>query len=276
MATPFKEQDVSIIIPVHNEEKTLNQCLFSARKQGVGEIVVVLDHCVDGSEKIAKTHAEKDYRVKVVTLAEHKFKRNFMAETADFGVSEAKGKVICFLDADTVLGENYVSSLLPLLGKSVGSVSGRLIPKSKRFLQFFETIGGTGRLIPKRVWDEIGGFHDIEACDTFMDLELLKKDYIFKVTEEALMYDIREYSMRKLIEQAIRKGRGRRQMSQSLFFMIGHGLYSLTRTPFGFVELIANIIGYSMAHSMAPRENMKRYEARRIREITAKLLGLRL
>lgn len=264
-------KEVSIVIPVHNEEETLNQCLTSIRRQKVVEIIVVLDRCSDGSQKIAEKHANDDPRVKVLTLDKHKFKTNYMAETVNVGISKAKSDVTGFVDADTILGPNYISLLLPYLKKPMVSVAGKLIPTSKRFLQFHETIGGTGRLFFRELWKEVGGLQDIEACDTFFDLEILKRGYKFKVIEKAVMYDVRKYSMRKLTLKAIRIGRGRRQLGQSFFFMMGHGLYYLTRTPFGFVELLANVIGYLTTHRRASREGMKLYEARRIREIIQKL-----
>lgn len=265
------DKEVSVIIPVHNEGETLNQCLTSVRRQKVFEIIVVLDRCSDESPKIAEKHASDDPRVRILTIDKHKFKISYRAETYNVGVSKAKSEVICLVDADTVLERNYISSLLPYLKKPVVSMCGRLVPTSKRFLQFRETIGGTGRIFSHQIWKETGGFQDIEAPDTFFDLEILMRGYEFKVLDTVLMYDLRNYSLRKLTEQAVRRGKGRRQIGQSFFFMIGHGLYYLTRTPFGFVELLANIIGYLTTHRRASREGMKLYERKRIREIIQKL-----
>lgn len=259
------------MIPVHNEESTLDQCLTSVENQKVDEIIVVLDFCTDNSEMIAREHAKKDSKIKVVTLPKHNFTTKYPAETANFGVSKAKSDVICILDADTVLEPNYISLLLPYLKKPVVSVVGRLIFTSKRFLRFRETNGATGKLFLREVWNEVGGMQDIDACDTFFDLETMKKGYESKVVNNVIMFDIRKYSIRKLTLKAIRIGRGRKQLGQSFFFMIGHGLYYLTRTPFGFVELLANIIGYLTTHRRVSREGMKLYEAKRIREIIQKL-----
>ena len=269
----FTGKDVSIVIPVHNEEKTLDQCLMSVRSQKVSEIIVVLDKCKDSSPEIAETHAKNDFRVKIFTLPEHTFKINYMAETVNFGLSQAKNNVLGFVDADTILGKNYISLLLPYLKNSMMSVCGQWIPTSKRFLQFRETIGGTGRLFSRQLWEETGGFRDVQACDTFFDLEILKRGGEFKVINKAVMFDARKYSVRKLTEQSIRRGKGRRQIGQSFFFMMGHGLYCMTRTPFGVVELLANIIGYLTTRRMAwaSRKDMKRYETRRIQEIVKKL-----
>lgn len=268
-----KHEDVSVVIPVHNEEKTLNHCLTSVRRQKrVWEIIIVLDRCEDGSQSIAEKHMAKDERIRTITMKAHNFKTNYRAEAMNLGISKAKSDVILIVDADTVLWRNYISLLIPHLQKSVVSVTGRLIPVSKRFQQFFETIGGTGRIFLFSVWKETDGFQDVMSCDTFFDLELLKRGYDFKVVDEAVMYDIRDYSMKQLTRQALRRGRGRRQIGQSFLFMLAHGLYCLTRTPFGLIELLANTAGYLTTQRKTPREYMKRYEARRIHEIIRKLV----
>ena len=266
-----KNKEVSVVVPVHNEEKILDQCLISVRRQKVDEIIVVLDRCEDDSEKIAKKHADEDPRIKILSLHEHNFKTNYLAETANFGISKAQNEVICIAEADTLFESNYISSLVPYLKKPVVSVSGKLVRLYKRHLLFFETVGGTGRLFLRQVWKEAGGFQDILACDTFFDLELLRRGYEIKVTEEAVMYDIRNYSIKQLAKRAIRRGKGRKQIGQSFTFMIGHGLYYLTRTPFGIVELIANVAGYLTTYRRAPREGMRRYEVKRTKEIIQKL-----
>jgi len=269
----YKDREISVVVPVHNEEKTLDQCLTSICKQrDVGEIVIVLDRCEDDSEKIARKHAEEDQRVRILYFNKHVFETNYCAETANFGILKARNDIVCLVDADTVLGKDYISSLLPYLRGPTASVSGRLFPRHKRLLQFFETIGGTGRIFLSPIWKEAGGFQDIMSCDTLFDLKLLKKHYDFKVVESAAMYDLRDYSMTQLIRQAIRRGRGRRHIGQSFSFMVGHGLYCLTKTPFGFIELLANIAGYLTTRRRTSREDMKRYEARRMREIVQKLV----
>lgn len=269
LAVQYKE--VSVIIPVHNEEETLNQCLASIRKQKVNEIIIVLDKCEDDSEKIAKKHAKLDPRIKIFPLSRHKFKTNYVAETVNFGFSKASNDVILTAEADTALSHNYVSTLLPHLKRPVVSVAGRFIPLHKRQLHFHETITGTGRLLFREVWEEVGGFQDILSCDTFFDLELMKRLYETKVLDEVAVYDLRNYSIRQLTIRAIRRGKGRRHNAQSLIFMLGHGLYYLTKTPFGIMELLGNTAGYLTANKRTSRENMKRYEIKRIREILGKL-----
>lgn len=271
MKATIKNKNVSAVVPVHNEEKILDQCLISVRKQKVSEIIVILDRCADRSEEIAEKHANEDSRIKIFPFREHRFKTNYLAETVNFGISKAQNEVICIAEADTLFESNYVSSLLPYLKKPVVSVSGKLIRLYKPFMQVHETIGGTGRLFLREVWEEVGGFQDILTCDTFFDLELLRRGYEILTTAEAIMYDVRNYSMKQLVRRGIRRGKGRKQTGQSFVFMMGHGLYCLTKTPFGILELLANVAGYLTTNRRAPRENMRRYEIKRIKQILRKL-----
>ncbi len=271
MKRTIEEKDVSVVVPVHDEEQTLDQCLISVSRQRVGEIIIVLDRCKDDSEKIAKEHAEVNSRIKIFSLTKHKFKTNYISETVNFGFSKALNDAILIAEADTVLSHNYVSTLLPFLKRPVVSVAGRFFPLHKRPFLFLETITGTGRLLFRQIWEEVGGFRDILAWDTFFDLELLKRGYRTKIVEDATIYDLRNYTMKQLTIRAIRRGKGRRQNAQSPLFMLGHALYCLTKTPFGFVELVGNIAGYLTANKRTTRERMKRYEVKRIREILKKL-----
>ena len=59
---------VSVIIPVYNEEKYLQECLNSVINQTLKdiEIICVNDGSTDGSKEIIDKYAAKDARIKVV------------------------------------------------------------------------------------------------------------------------------------------------------------------------------------------------------------------
>ena len=263
---------VSIIVPVHNEEETLNKSLTSIRNQNVDEIIVILDNCTDDSEKIVKTHSENDQRIKFFHLKEHKYKKNKYAETVNFGALKTKNDFICIVDADSYLTVDYVTSLLQFFTEKTVAISGRIIPLNKKLFFYEETIRGTGRIIKSNVWNDIGGFHDILTCDTFFDLELMKRGYEVKVVNNVIQYDLRNYTLKQLASRAIRRGKGRRQIGQSILFMLGHGLYVLLKSPFGIIELMANIAGYISTKKIVGVNYMRSYERKRIQKIIHKLI----
>lgn len=60
---------ISVIIPIYNGEKYLAECIDSILNQTFNdfELLLILDGSKDKSEDIAKSYAEKDYRVRVVS-----------------------------------------------------------------------------------------------------------------------------------------------------------------------------------------------------------------
>lgn len=60
---------VSIIIPIYNEEKYLEQCLDSICGQTwkETEIICIDDGSTDNSPRILESYAKKDSRIKIIT-----------------------------------------------------------------------------------------------------------------------------------------------------------------------------------------------------------------
>ncbi|MBU0979215.1 MAG: glycosyltransferase family 2 protein [Nanoarchaeota archaeon] len=89
---------LSIIIPVYNEEKTLQELLekvYSLEFSGDRELVVVDDGSTDGSKKIAQKFTEGKKDVKLVS------KKNGGKGTAiRAGLENASGEIITIQDAD--------------------------------------------------------------------------------------------------------------------------------------------------------------------------------
>ena len=89
--------DVSVIIPVYNVEKYLNECLNSVCSQTLTniEIICVNDGSTDGSADILTEYAEKDNRIKIISQA-----NQGLAASRNNGLKEATGKYVYFLDSD--------------------------------------------------------------------------------------------------------------------------------------------------------------------------------
>ena len=64
-----KTPKISVIVPVYNTEKYLDECLNSAENQTLKniEIVCINDGSTDRSLEILKEHANKDSRIKVIS-----------------------------------------------------------------------------------------------------------------------------------------------------------------------------------------------------------------
>ena len=96
--------DVSIIIPVLNEEKRIGNCLDSISKQdfaGSYEIIIVDNGCTDNTVNIIKRYQY----TKVVTDFGH------LGSARQTGLEVAKSSFIVFIDADEVADINWLSEL---------------------------------------------------------------------------------------------------------------------------------------------------------------------
>ena len=87
---------ISIIIPVHNDRKTLKRCLDSVVNQTYKNLeIIVVDGSTDSSLNIVRKYQEKDKRIKIITGEDKGLGR---AKTVGF--KKATGKFIGVVDAD--------------------------------------------------------------------------------------------------------------------------------------------------------------------------------
>ena len=100
---------VSIIVPVYNVEKYLEQCINSLINQTYEEIEILLinDGSKDNSGKICDEYKKKDKRIKVF----HK-ENEGLGLTRNFGIERAKGKYMVFVDSDDYLSTTAIETLM--------------------------------------------------------------------------------------------------------------------------------------------------------------------
>ena len=99
---------ISVIIPVYNVEEYLHYAIESLEKQTYKnfEIILVNDGSTDDSGKLCDEYSEKYSNVRVF----HK-ENGGLSDARNFGVQQAKGEFITFLDPDDYL-EVYSLELL--------------------------------------------------------------------------------------------------------------------------------------------------------------------
>ena len=88
---------ISVIIPIYNVEKYLNECVDSVLRQDYNdfEVVLVNDGSPDRCPEICDEYAVKDNRVVVV----HK-ENGGLSDARNAGIKAASGDYLCFLDSD--------------------------------------------------------------------------------------------------------------------------------------------------------------------------------
>lgn len=98
----MNKTEFSIIIPVYNGEKYIEECVQSTLNQsfeGNFEVIIVNDGSTDKTEEIIKKFDDKRIRI-------YKNENGGLAYSRNFGNSKAKGKYIVYLDADDYLDKD--------------------------------------------------------------------------------------------------------------------------------------------------------------------------
>ncbi len=233
------QKEVSVLIPAHNEEKTLNICLKSVINQvGIKEVILVADRCTDRTINIAKKNN--------IRVLEKNFKKwsNPRAEVINFGIDELNGLYTFLCDADLYLTNNFMKNMIKSIkNPKIGVVSGTCITKGIFGIPNYQTFLGGCRLIRTQLLKEVR-CKDLIGFDTYQDLLIEKKGFEVIANKKAIAYEMRPFRSRKYINQGIRKGWARYQLCFPFGFTILHLLFKLIRNPFTLPEIISTLIGY--------------------------------
>lgn len=133
----------SIIIPVYNVEKYLPECVNSVLNQNFldYEMILVNDGSTDNSGNICDEYAKKYSNIKVI----HK-ENGGLSDARNFGIEEAKGDYLMFLDSDDFwTGTNILSDLSQIISKKkpdliINEISAFFEESSKSIPRKFQNI----------------------------------------------------------------------------------------------------------------------------------------
>jgi glycosyltransferase involved in cell wall biosynthesis len=132
------ESLVSIIIPVYNVDKYLDECLHSVIKQTYKniEIILVDDGSTDKSGKICDEYTEVDSRIKLI----HKTNEG-VSVARNTGIELSTGEWIMFVDADDWIETDIVEKLLEsikIYNADICYCNYYIVEKNRQILRNFE------------------------------------------------------------------------------------------------------------------------------------------
>jgi cellulose synthase/poly-beta-1,6-N-acetylglucosamine synthase-like glycosyltransferase len=98
---------ISILIPCHNEEQSVESCVLSCLRQTrrADEVVVVDDGSTDNSAKILRQFGDA---IKTVTILKATGNKSHAQE---YGLGFITGDIVITTDADTLLDQNFVAEI---------------------------------------------------------------------------------------------------------------------------------------------------------------------
>lgn len=200
---------ISIIIPTYNEEEFLPNLLTSIQRQNYDDMEVIIAdaHSVDKTVEIAES-----YGCKIVS-------GGLPATGRNNGAKIAKGELLLFLDADSVLTNNYISSAIEEFElHNLGIAITQIVPLEKGFInqishEFANYMtkkissikphgaGCYGILTYKSLHEKVGGFDETMNFGEDTDyIERIGKISRFKVLENPRLL----ISTRRLEEEGLK------------------------------------------------------------------------
>lgn len=147
---------ITIAMPAYNVEKYIGEAIESIVKQTFDdwELIVVDDHSKDNTVEIVEKWQRIDARIKCL---KRKQNSGSVRIPRFDGVKEAKGKMICTIDADDQIGSDYLSKMLARQQETCSDiVLGRMVLCN-------ENMVADGRMIPLKDYDMFQVFNGYEA-----------------------------------------------------------------------------------------------------------------
>lgn len=107
---------ISIIIPVYNAAKFLDQTITSCLKQDYPylEIVLINDGSTDDSKNICEKYQKASATTPSSSILFFDRPHQGVSATRNFGLDHFSGEYFSFLDADDLLADNFISTLYAL------------------------------------------------------------------------------------------------------------------------------------------------------------------
>ena len=197
-----EKPDVSLVIPVYNEARTIAALVATIKEQTFQPAAVILvdGGSTDNTVQLIKELTEKDFYFHVVEAG-----RAMPGKGRNIGVDYAKSEWIAFTDAGIRLDKNWLKNLVLATeeNREAAIVYGNYSPQLNSFFDKCATIAyvspaihGNIRgkfiascLLKKEVWEKSGGFPDWRATEDLVFMENAEKaGFGVVVAPEAMVY----------------------------------------------------------------------------------------
>ena len=161
---------VSIIIPAYNTEPHIHRAIESCLRQTYTniEVLVIDDGSTDGTLKVAQSYTDKDGRISVF----HQ-ENGGVSSARNYGIREAKGEYMIFLDSDDWLEDDAVE----ILHDAQVKYPDKLVLADRYFVNLSEEDGKFHRM-PRHRLGHSEVFDLKEAISAMSALELFSSCYI--------------------------------------------------------------------------------------------------
>lgn len=196
----IEEPFVSVVIPTHNNESTIRECLNSLINQSYPKDkyeIILVDDSTDSTTEIAKA-----YPVKIL------LRNGLPGAKRNFGIEQTKGEIIGFIDSDAIAEKDWIAKgVSHFISNKIAVIGGpNLTPKDSPFIsscvgEVFSSQLGTSAMSARYTKD---GFiardateTDLISCNMFIRKKIVKEiggfdETIFPCEENDLMFRVKQ------------------------------------------------------------------------------------
>ncbi len=228
---------VSIVIPTFNEEAFLPRLLASIRAQDFTDYEIIV---ADNASRDRTRAVAREYGARVVAGGIPGAGRNRGAEAA-------RGEYLLFMDADTVMPEGFLGTILARMDKDFvdicipwikpidgnGSMYGTIFRFSNTFFKLMEAIQPQGLgiciLVTSRLHRRIGGFSESKRVSEDFDY-ISRAAFVgrFRVYANVFVY----HSVRRYVAEGV-SNLVRKQVKSGFFYLFTGKAYDTEDYEFG-------------------------------------------
>ena len=228
---------VTALVCAHNEESYIRKSLEAILRQTrpPTRIIVVADRCTDSTVAISKSILPGN---SMVIEKQRSYWKNSYAENLEIGRKNAVGEILAIVDADIVVPPLFLDKIAASC-KDSASVSSlvRTDPNQglmNRLVSIWERsylltpLGqeprGGARGVSMRALADVGGFRDVIAPDTDLDMRLKEHGEKVKMDTSLVAVHLRKMSVKRSVFYQIRAGEARRQLGVSPLRTLLHSI----------------------------------------------------
>ena len=246
--------DVTVVICAHNEQSYIQKSLEGILRQSVPptRIIVVADRCTDRTIGISRNMLPSN---SIVIEKRESLWKNSYAENLEIGRKNAVGTILAIVDADILVPPLFLekTSVSCQEWASVSAMvrtdpSGGLMNQVVSFWErsyLFTPLGqearGGARSISIRALSDVGGFRDVMAPDTDLDIRFKRLGEKVKMDPSLIALHLRKMNLVRSVLYQIKAGQARRQLGVSPLRTLLHSigrlrpfvLYGYLKADFG-------------------------------------------
>jgi len=231
---------VTVLICAHNEESYIRKSLKGILLQSTppAQIILVADRCTDKTVAISKNMLPRN---SIIIEKRNLLWKNSYAENLEIGRKNAIGEVLAIVDADILVPPLFLEktsascpewasvSALVRTDPSHGLLNQLVSLWERSYL--FTPLGreprGGARSISMNALEDAGGFRDVIAPDTDLDIRLKRKGERVKMDTSLVALHLRKMSLVRSMFYQISAGEARRQLGVSPLRTLLHSIVRL-------------------------------------------------